>query len=186
MAYARDRRTPPLRWIVEQIVAEQNSTSPGTRIASTQLAQLLFIQVLRVHLTSTDVEPRGWLRAVSDERIAPALRLMHGDPSRAWKLEELAKAAGMSRTSFAVHFRAVAEIAPLAYLAEWRMRIAQKMLRSEAVSVCSIASTLGYASESAFSQAFKRVTGKRPRDYRSLASNDRDSSPNAGAFPVGA
>lgn len=56
---------------------------------------------------------------------------MHGEPSRAWKLAELAKAAGMSRTSFAVHFRSIAGVAPLAYLAEWRMRIARRMLRRQ-------------------------------------------------------
>jgi AraC-like DNA-binding protein len=93
--------------------------------------------------------------------------MMHANPARAWKLTELAKAAGMSRTSFAQRFKAVTGVTPLGYLAEWRMRIAQRTLRQEDAPVSEIAARLGYASESAFSQAFKRVTGTRPRDYRS-------------------
>jgi hypothetical protein len=111
---AASPRAATLRWIVEQIIEERISTLPGTSIASLQLAQLLFIQILRAHLASDGTLPSGWLRANRDERIAPALRLIHGEPARAWRLSELAKAAGMSRTSFAVHFEAVAGVAPLA------------------------------------------------------------------------
>lgn len=73
----------------------------------------------------------------------------------------------MSRTTFAVHFRTIAGTAPLAYLTEWRMRLAERTLREEATPVAAIARSLGYASESAFSNAFKRVTGSSPSAYRS-------------------
>lgn len=159
----------PLRWIVEQILQERNSTLPGTSAVSAQLAQLLFVQILRAHLASSGTLPSGWLRAIRDERLTPALRLMHGDPGRAWTLGELAKASAMSRTSFAVRFKSVAGVAPLAYLTEWRMRLAQRSLRGDGASVSEIATSLGYTSESAFSNAFKRVTGTAPRNYRNAA-----------------
>src|SRR5579884_213969 len=111
--------------------------------------------------------PAGWLRALGDPRIAPALRLMHGDPGRAWHLDELAKACAMSRTSFAFHFRAAAGVAPLTYLTEWRMRLAERALEEENTPVAVIGRSLGYTSESAFSNAFKRVTGKSPNAHRS-------------------
>jgi AraC-like DNA-binding protein len=160
----------PLQWIVRQLIEEQTSTLPGASIASAQLAQLFFIKILRAHLAGPNAVPRGWLRAVTDERLVHALRLIHGDPSRALGLTELAKAAGMSRTRFAVHFKAVAGVAPLTYLTAWRMRLAQRALREEDTSIVRLASSLGYASESAFSHAFKRVTGVAPRNYRNLAS----------------
>jgi AraC-like DNA-binding protein len=161
----------PLRWIVEQIFQEQSSTLPGAGVVSAQLAQLLFVQILRAHLASSGTMPSGWLRAISDERITPALRLMHGDPGRAWTLKELAKASAMSRTTFAVRFKSIAGVAPLAYLVEWRMRLAQRSLREEGTSISEIATSLGYTSESAFSNAFKRVTGTAPRNYRNAARN---------------
>ncbi|CAM3475042.1 AraC family transcriptional regulator [Bordetella flabilis] len=154
------------RWLLDQLVEEQASEQPGTQLASTQLAQLLFIQILRAHLKTSPPMPAGWLRALGDPRIAPALRLMHGDPARAWHLDELAKACAMSRTTFAFHFRTTAGVAPLTYLTEWRMRLAERALRDEQSPIAVIAQALGYTSESAFSTAFKRVTGNSPRAYR--------------------
>ncbi|MEK6419324.1 MAG: AraC family transcriptional regulator [Burkholderia gladioli] len=154
------------RWLLDQLVAERAAEQPGGELASAQLAQLLFIQILRAHLKTADTMPAGWLRALGDPRIAPALRLMHGEPARAWHLDELAWACAMSRTSFAVHFKAVVGTTPLTYLTEWRMRLAERALREENRPVAALAESLGYASESAFSNAFKRVTGHSPRAYR--------------------
>ncbi|TIW82485.1 MAG: helix-turn-helix transcriptional regulator, partial [Mesorhizobium sp.] len=98
-----------------------------------------------------------------------------------------AKACAMSRTSFAVHFRTVAGIAPLAYLTEWRMRLAERALREERTPVAVVARTLGYTSESAFCNAFKRVNGKSPMAYRASLNGRKDFSqplPGKGADAV--
>jgi AraC-like DNA-binding protein len=157
------------RWLLDQLVEERATELPGAQLASAQLAQLLFIQILRAHLKTSDPMPAGWLRAMGDSRIAPALRLMHGDPGRAWHLDELAKACAMSRTTFAFHFRTVAGVAPLTYLTEWRMRLAERALREEVTPVAVVGQSLGYTSESAFSTAFRRVTGNSPKAYRNAA-----------------
>ncbi|MGA9721532.1 MAG: AraC family transcriptional regulator [Candidatus Binatus sp.] len=117
-----------LRWLLEQLIREHAAELPGSRLASAQLAQLLFVQILRAHLETSGPLAAGWLRALGDQRIAPALRLMHGDPGRSWQLEELAKAAAMSRTTFALHFKTAAGVAPLTYLTGWRMRLAERAL----------------------------------------------------------
>ena len=158
-----------LAWIVQQLLYEQRTPRPGATAVQTQLAQLMFVHILRAHLESPDALPTGWLRAMSDARIGRALERMHGDPGRDWQLAALAKVAGMSRTTFALRFRALAGAAPLAYLTAWRMRLAQERLRDEDASVAELAGSLGYASETAFSTAFKRVTGAPPRSYRALA-----------------
>jgi AraC-like DNA-binding protein len=154
------------RWLLDQLVEEQATELPGAQLASAQLAQLLFIQILRAHLKTCNPMRAGWLRALGDSRIVPALRLMHDDPGRSWHLDELARACAMSRTTFAFHFRTVAGVAPLSYLTEWRMRLAERALREETTPVAVVARSLGYTSESAFSNAFKRVTGNSPKTYR--------------------
>lgn len=157
------------RWLLERLVAERGDALPGAQLASAQLAQLLFIQILRAHLKSASPMPAGWLRAMGDPRIAPALRLMHDDPANAWTLETLAQACAMSRSTFALHFRTIAGVTPLTYLAQWRMRLAERALRDGNTSVARIAQSLGYTSESAFSHAFKRLTGHSPRAARQSA-----------------
>jgi AraC-like DNA-binding protein len=159
-------QAPVFRWLLDQLVQERAGAEPGAQVASAQLSQLLFVQILRAHLKNAEPLATGWLRALSDPRIAPALRLMHDDPARAWHLEDLASACAMSRTTFALHFKASAGVAPLTYLTEWRMRLAERTLGEEATPVAVVAQTLGYASESAFSNAFKRVTGSSPTAYR--------------------
>jgi AraC-like DNA-binding protein len=154
------------RWVLEQLVKEQEQELPGRLLASGQLAQLLFIQILRAHLETAEGIPASWLRALADERIAPALYLMHADPARAWGLDDLAKACAMSRTTFAAHFKATAAIPPLTYLTEWRMRLAARALRDNNTSIAALAESLGYGSESAFSHAFKRCIGISPKNFR--------------------
>ncbi|WP_445144092.1 AraC family transcriptional regulator [Dyella sp. Tek66A03] len=153
-----------LRWILDQLVLEREGL-PGSAFATAQLAHLLFVQALRAYLAAGGQLRASWLRAATDPRIAPALRLMHGEPGRTWRLEELARAAAMSRTSFASYFRTVAGEAPLTYLARWRMRLAEQVLRRGDAPVAALAQDLGYASESAFSHAFKRIVGLSPKRY---------------------
>jgi AraC-like DNA-binding protein len=163
---AASRHAATFRWLLDKLIDERDLGEPGAQLASAQLTQLLFIEILRSHLDRSSLMPAGWFRALADPRIAPALRLMHGEPGRSWHLEELAEACAMSRTSFAFHFRTAAGVAPLAYLSEWRMRLAERALREERTPIAIVARSLGYASESAFSNAFKRLRGRSPTAYR--------------------
>lgn len=92
---------------------------------------------------------------------------MHGNPAHPWGLEDLAKAAAMSRTNFALRFKELVGIAPLTYLAQWRMRLAVRALVEKDDPLSELALSLGYTSESAFSNAFKRIVGIAPKRYRS-------------------
>ncbi|SCM73516.1 putative AraC-like transcription regulator [uncultured Pleomorphomonas sp.] len=154
-------------WLLARLVEERRSGQPGTTLAMGQLSQLLFIEIMRAHLLSSTLPPPGLLRAVADERLAPALSLVHADPSRQFDLNTLAAAAAMSRTAFIDTFKAVSGTTPMAYVAQWRMHLAAKILRDEDTPIAEVAHSLGYGSESAFSNAFKRVVGEAPRLYRS-------------------
>lgn len=162
---ASDSAAPALRACVDRLVQEVAGGQIGAAFAIRQHAQLLLLEVLRACLGQAELPP-GWLRALTDERLRPALALMHGEPGRSWGLEELARAAAMSRTSFAVRFRSVAGVPPLTYLNSWRMLLARRALRDEDVRIGALATQLGYTSESAFSTAFKREVGEAPLRYR--------------------
>lgn len=150
---------------LDRLFEEVTADRIGSAFAVRQYGQLLLLEVLRAYIDQAELPP-GWLRLLTDERLRPALRLMHAEPGKPWGLEELARAAAMSRTSFAERFRTVAGMPPLAYLNRWRMLLAQRALRDGDVRVGALASELGYASESAFSTAFKREVGESPLRYR--------------------
>ena len=166
------RQAQPLGWLLEQLVRERRDALPGAHIASNQLAHLMFIQILRAHFEAGGFQPAGWLRALSDKRLVPVLQLMHGDPGRVWQLRELAQAASMSRATFAAYFKTVAGMSPLSYLTKWRMHLAQRALLESRMHVNVLARSLGYTSESAFSNAFRRIVGCSPKDFRQQAAKD--------------
>lgn len=158
-----------LGWLLGQIVREMEpGARPGRSLIVAELAQLLFVQTLRIYLSHAPDGDGGWLKGLGDEQLAPALNGMHADPARAWSLEALAREAGMSRTSFAVRFREVMGMPPLTYLTTWRMHLAERDLRAGA-SVAEAANAIGYTSESAFSHAFKRTVGVAPGQCRRAA-----------------
>jgi AraC-like DNA-binding protein len=154
-----------LRGSLDRLLDEATGRRMGSAFAIRQYGQLLLLEVLRAYVDQAELPP-GWLRVLTDERLRPAVGLLHAEPGRRWGLEELARAAAMSRTSFAERFRTVAGVPPLTYLSRWRMLLAQHALRDGDVRVGSLAVELGYSSESAFSTAFTREVGESPLRYR--------------------
>ncbi|MGC4943602.1 helix-turn-helix domain-containing protein [Kribbella sp. DT2] len=152
--------------LLELLGEESAQDTLGATNVREQLTKVLFVQALRA-LMASDNRPAGWLGALTDETIAPALELIHREPARQWTVAELAEKVGMSRSSFALRFKTLVGLPPVDYLARWRMLAAGRALRSTDRTVYSVATEFGYGSESAFSTAFKRVVGHSPAKYRS-------------------
>lgn len=155
-----------VRWLLKRLIAEFASPAPGAAMAAALLLQLMFVEGLRAQLSSGDPGATDWAGALGDTRIADAVHALHADPARAWTLPMLADVAGMSRSNFALRFKALVGVPPLDYLQRWRMRLARRSLRTGTATVASIGQGLGYESDSAFSGAFKRVSGLSPSQYR--------------------
>ncbi|SCX44335.1 AraC-type DNA-binding protein [Klenkia marina] len=162
------REATTARWLLEELLEEFAHERAGRSAASAQLTQLLFVQVLRAWAAADEL-PSGWVRAATDDRLSPALTLMHGDLSRDWRISELATACAMSRSSFADRFTKTAGVPPVTYLFRWRMRHAERALTEGSASINELATSLGYRSESAFSVAFKRWSGIAPSRFRHSA-----------------
>lgn len=166
-----------LRWSIDRFKREIQQRDPGASLIAEHLAHIMLIQVLRLHVTSKRSEATGWLAAMADPQLCAALAAMHGDISRRWSLDELGKAAGMSRSGFASRFKQVAGISPMDYLARSRMHIAADRLRTTSHIILSIANSVGYDSDAAFSTAFKKAMGQSPRKYRRTPALRRTEPP---------
>jgi transcriptional regulator GlxA family with amidase domain len=113
------------------------------------------------------------VRGLSDARVAAAIRLMHGDPERAWTVAELAKESGLSRSSFFERFTRAVGQSPMEYLLAWRMALAKDLLRRSDAALDDVARRAGYASASTFSTAFSRHVGQSPGRYARTAGAGR-------------
>jgi AraC-like DNA-binding protein len=147
-------------------VMEANEKRMGGSGILSKLGELMFAEVVRRYVESLPEESRGWLGGLRDRTIGRALNLMHGEPTRSWTLQELARESGMSRSSFAERFAGYVGIPPMQYLQKWRLQIAATRLIEGGASIAVIGADVGYESEAAFSRAFKRVIGHSPADWR--------------------
>ncbi|WP_430251873.1 AraC family transcriptional regulator [Neorhizobium sp. DAR64860/K0K1] len=143
---------------------EIKGTQIGAAVLTDRLVDILLVQVLRAALIQDDGDSLGWISALADPRIGRAIGLMHGDAAYPWSLETLAASVAMSRSAFSKRFKSLVGLAPLDYLLRWRMRLARNALRRGS-TVATVASEVGYSSESAFGHAFKRIYGIAPRRY---------------------
>jgi AraC-like DNA-binding protein len=162
---------------LQMIGSEVVLPRPGSRAILKHLADVLFIQAIRSYAFGSSPPQRGWLRGLSDPHIAAALGLLHAHPERAWQVEALAAQAGMSRSAFFARFSELVGEPPLKYLATWRMRKAQQMIHDGRAIVKEVGTKVGYASEAAFSRAFKRWAGVPPNVYRTVALETPLASP---------
>ena len=153
-----------LRWLLDTMRRELVRQEPGAELVSEHLAHMALIQALRIHVANGPSGARGWLAALADRQIGEAIKAIHADPGHEWTLPSLAAAARMSRSGFAARFRDVVGEPPIGYVTRWRMMLASDRLATTGEPVSALARALGYASESAFSTAFKRITGSPPRE----------------------
>ena len=147
-------------------LAEARSPRPGGAGVLAKLAEVLFIEVLRLYMNEQAEGRTGWLAGVNDRIVGAALREMHGRPARAWTLEDLARAAGTSRSVLAERFAHLVGSAPMQYLAQWRMLLASNLLARSYAPLARIAEVVGYLTDTAFCRAFRREFGLPPAAWR--------------------
>ena len=147
-------------------LAEARSPRPGGHGVLAKLAELLFIEVLRIRMNEQADGRTGWLAGVNDRIVGAALRALHTEPARPWALEELARVAETSRSVLAERFRQLVGQAPMQYLAQWRMLLATNLLARSNAPLSRIAEEVGYQTDTAFSRAFRREYGMPPAAWR--------------------
>ncbi len=147
-------------------LAEARSPRPGGSGVLAKLAEVLFIEVLRIYMNEQSEGRTGWLAGVNDRIVGAALSAMHKRPAEAWTLEALARTAGTSRSVLAERFQHLVGTSPMQHLTQWRMLLAANMLSGSNAPLSRIAEDVGYQTDTAFSRAFRREFGAPPATWR--------------------
>jgi AraC-like DNA-binding protein len=103
---------------------------------------------------------------VRDPYLSPVLSAIHAKPAHGWTVVELASIACLSRSAFAERFSQIVGQPPLTYLTQYRLRLATRLLIQQDLSISRVSEKVGYASETAFSQAFRRQYDVSPSQYK--------------------
>jgi AraC-like DNA-binding protein len=160
------RAVEGLQHSLSLLFAETTQVRCGQRLLADRMFEVLLLQLLRWLLDHPEQAelPPGLLTGLAHPKLARALVAVHDAPGKAWALESMAAQAGMSRSAFAVAFKAQMGEAPAAYLLRWRVQLAQSQLR-QGQSLKTAADHLGYASAASLSRAFTQSVGQSPRQW---------------------
>ncbi len=157
-------------WLAELLrvgVEELRARRPGSQSVLAKLSELAFTEALRRYAQSNPPGLKGWLAGFHDPYVGKALALLHGEPNRAWTVDQLAREAALSRSALAGRFTELIGEPPMQYLTRWRLTLAAQALRAGGDGIARIAERSGYELEAAFTRAFKREFGVPPKVWRS-------------------
>jgi len=158
------------RWLENSIrfsVEEADASRAGGEAVMAKLAEVLFVETLRLYISELPPKQTGWMAGVKDPEVGKALAWLHREPARTWTIADLAHEAGLSRSVLAARFRHYLGVPPMSYLTRWRLQLGAQALKSSSRSVAEVAAAVGYESEAAFNRAFKREYHVPPARYRS-------------------
>jgi AraC-like DNA-binding protein len=159
-------RQPEILPILTAMESEARLQRVGFAGILARLADVVSATIVRGWVECGCGGASGLIDALRDPRLARAIAALHRNPGRSWTVAELAAEMGSSRSVFAERFQAVTGVTPLRYVTELRMRLATQWIGQDRVPIEVVANQLGYASQAAFSRAFKRVTGQPPGAMR--------------------
>lgn len=101
-----------------------------------------------------------------DRHLLRARDLVDARYSEPLTVDDMARAAGLSRAHFSREFRRAFGVAPHAYLLTRRLERAAALLRTTDHSVAEICMSVGLVSVGSFTSSFKRAFGRTPTQYR--------------------
>jgi AraC family transcriptional regulator len=156
-----DLSSPSIRKLVLRLGQELRCPGIATQILTELIAGQIAIEMFRHAAAINDGPTRGgltpWRLRIIDERLA--------ERCDAPTLAELAELCDLSVRQLARGFRTSRDCSIGDYVARSQIGHAKRLLATDE-SVKSVAYTLGYASPSNFSCAFRRATGQTPRQFR--------------------
>lgn len=117
-----------------------------------------------------DLEQHAELpKPVSQERIRIMLEYIHQHYAEKVTLEQIAGAALVSKRECLRCFQSCIEKTPFAYLLDYRVQMAEKLLRTTDRSMTEIAMDTGFSGSAYFSKTFRELRGMSPSQYRAIS-----------------
>lgn len=160
--------------VVKLIDDEMRRRGGRRSLISDRLTEVLFLRLLE-HFVAHDQSATGFLAAFRDQRVFKALRLIHQEPDFDWTLASLGLRSGMSRATLVRRFQEVVGMPPMAYVIDWRIMKARRLVASSAMALEQIAEHTGFASARTLSRTFKRFYGCTPSEFRRQDGGTQDS-----------
>lgn len=155
----------PQRMIVSRLrqVAKLQETENTEFFTRNLLSEIWMFLLEEIANLENSANPAA---SVNQERMLHMLSYIHEHYAEKISLEDIAAAAAVSKREALRCFQHGINQTPFAYLQEYRLQIAKKLLTSSQVSVTVIAGETGFGSSAYFGKVFKEQEGMTPKEYR--------------------
>lgn len=141
---------------------QQNAdTEFQTRNAFSDIWLLLMEELRRLEASGSGI------KLVNQERIQTMLIFIHQYYDNKITLDEIAASASVSKRECIRCFQTCLKKTPFEYLLEYRIQMAEKMLRTSDASITEIALKTGFSNSAYFSKTFRKLRDATPGEYRS-------------------
>ena len=155
-----------LQAIILRVVEELTGKEENYRLAVQNLMSEFFVLLFRKYENKSYAEKFESENVKYVELISPALSKMHVDYAKKFTLEELAELCSVSKYHFCRMFKRAMNVTPVQYLTEYRVGLAEAMLKGTKKSVSDVAWQCGFDDESYFSRCYKKIKGVSPMNVR--------------------
>lgn len=149
-----------VRALGEDMVREAAGNNPGRQVMLLSRLLELMIFLSRQYGQSTVSQSRALLR------LGNVIGALERDYTRPWRIAEMAKLAGMSRSTFLRSFNVAIGQSPARFLVERRLAAAERMLREADEKITTIALETGFSDSNYFARQFRARFGVSPSSYR--------------------
>ena len=162
---------PPLPEIMPLGELAQAAADGSADIGPNEVGLVLAARIVELASGRTSEPPPAHAR--DRRRAIDAAVWIDDHAHRAFDLDRLAKAAGLSPFHFLRLFARVLGVTPHQYLLRTRLRRAARLLARDARPISDVALDVGFGDLSNFVRTFHRASGLSPRQFRRMARGDR-------------
>jgi AraC-like DNA-binding protein len=155
-----------LETIILRVMEEMNKREEHYRLVVYNLMSEFFALLFRNYENKGNAQKFESENVKHVEVIAPALSKMHTDYAQKFTLEELAELCSVSKYHFCRIFKRAMNVTPVQYLTEYRVDLAEAMLKDAKKSISDVAWQCGFESPSFFTKIFQKYMGEPPSKYK--------------------
>lgn len=137
----------------------------SSRLYAESLSTFLSVHLLQ-NYSNRDLISRDYHNGLPKYKLQQVLDYIHAHLTEDISLDEIAQSIDMSRYYFVRSFKQAMGVTPYQYVLQQRIEQAKILLNQRHISIAQIALSCGFANQSHFNKAFRKMTGTTATAYR--------------------
>lgn len=176
-----EKNNDDVQYYITHLLMESENKKLGYETMCQKLYELFLLQIIRQMRLDLSSNP---IQKPIKREIRMICYYIDKNYSEDITLDSLAKYMKINKYYMAHEFKKNMGMSPINYLIERRIKECKSLLKTTSLSIAEISETVGFSSQSYFSQIFKRTTNMTPKQYRNkhMFENQEDRQENKPLF----